>query len=151
MAVDFDGITTAIAARYAPAAVTPPVGLTNVRRATGDWPNALGALPTVLVVPDQGAMDTGGGSRAGLHEWIVRFYLALYSTKGVGRQMNACRKWLPILTDQLKTGGGVQLGGKADNAEVATWRMGVLDFAGRSYSGVELRIRVTTSEGWNPS
>lgn len=149
MALDFDAIAAAIAARFAPGQVVPPGTLTNIRKATADLPQALGQMPVVLVFPDQGAMDTGAGTRAGLHEFIVRFYFGL--TRNLARETNACRKWLSVLVDQLKTGGAVQLGGLVANAEVATWRIGQLDYAGKTYSGIELRVRVTTTEGWTPT
>jgi hypothetical protein len=147
--MDVDAISTALAARYAPAQVTPPAGLTNVRKATADLPQALGQMPIVLVFPDSGALDTGSGSRTGLHRFVVRFYFGL--ARNLARETNACRKWLTILLDQLKTGGAVQLGGLADNCEVVDWRIGDLRYAGKIYAGVELGVNVTTSEGWVPS
>lgn len=147
--MDVNAISTALAARFAPGQVVPPAGLTNVRKSTADLPQGLTQMPIVLVFPDSGALDTGGGTRAGLHRFVVRFYFGL--ARNLARETNGCRKWLTVLLDQLKTGGAVQLGGVVDNAEVADWRIGRMDYQGKTYAGIELGVNVTTSEGWNPS
>lgn len=147
--MDVNGISTALAARFAPAQVTPPAGLTNIRKSTADLPQGLTQMPIVLVFPDSGAFDTGGGSRAGLHRFVVRFYFGL--ARNLARETNGCRKWLTVLADQLKTGGAVQLGGLADNCELADWHIGRLDYMNKTYAGIELGVNVTTSENWTPS
>lgn len=146
---DADAEATALAARFAPGVVTPPAGYTNIRTSTADLPQTITKVPIVLIFPDTGAFDTGGGSRAGLHRYLVRFYFGL--ARNLARETNGCRKWLTVLVNQLKTGGAVQLSGVADNCEVADWRIGVLPYAGKDYSGIELGVNVTTSEGWLPS
>ncbi len=142
--MDVDAISTALAARFAPGVVAPPAGYQNIRKATGDLPQSLSAMPIVLVFPDSGAFDTGGGTRAGLHRFIVRFYFGL--ARNLARETNGCRKWLTVLADQLKTGGAVQLGGVVQNAEVADWTIGQLTYAGKTY--FELERRGTPSR-WN--
>lgn len=146
---DFDAVSTALAARYAPGVVVPPAGLQNIRKSVSDLPQGLGQMPIVLVFPDAGALDTGDGTRTGLHRFIVRFYFGL--TRNLARETNACRKWLTVLADQLKAGGAVQLGGLVANCELVTWRIGVMEYMGKRYSGIELGVDVTTTEGWNPS
>lgn len=146
---DFDAISTALAGRFAPAQVTPPGGLTNIRKATADLPQGLGQMPVVLVFPDTGAFETGNSSRDGLHRFVVRFYFGL--ARNLARETNACRKWLTVLVDQLMAGGGVQLGGSAAQALVVDWRIGTMEYAGKTYSGIELGVNVTTGEGWVPS
>lgn len=147
--MDVDAISTALAARFAPAQVTPPAGYTNVRKATAELPQGLSMMPVVLVFPASGALDTGGGTRAGLHRFEIRFYFGL--ARNLARETNGCRKWLTVLLDQLKTGGAVQLGGVVQNAEVADWTIGRMEYQGKVYSGIELGVNVTTSEGWLPS
>ncbi|HEV8282354.1 MAG TPA: hypothetical protein VGQ02_10865 [Candidatus Limnocylindrales bacterium] len=147
--MDVDAIAVALAARYAPAQVTPPAGYQNVRTATGDLPHTLSQMPVVLVWADSGALDTGGGTRSGLHRYLVQFYYGL--ARNLARENKACRLWLTVLLDQLKTGGAVKLGGLAENVEVADWRIGILSYAGKRYSGIELGVNVTTSEGWLPT
>lgn len=147
--MDVDAIAVALAARYAPAAVTPPAGYTNVRKSTGDVPQTLTQMPVVMVLADSGALDTGNGTRAGLHRFVVQFYFGL--ARNLARENKACRAWLTVLLDQLKTGGAVQLGGLVQNAEVVDWKIGVMEYARKRYSGIELGVTVTTSEGWLPS
>jgi hypothetical protein len=147
--VNFDAITTAIAARFAAAQVTPPTGLTNVRSSTGDGANNLSALPSVIVTPVSGAFDTGNGTRTAAHEFVVRFYLAQYALGDVSRDLPRLRQWLTVLVDQLRA--SVQLGGTVTRAVITSWRLGVLTYAGSDYSGLEIGVRVVTDESWLPS
>ena len=141
---DFDLITTTLAARYAPGAVTPPAGLVNVRSSTGDLPNKLGALPAVLVFPDEGTFATGNGTRTGAHTFRVRFYLSV--TTDLTRELVRLRKWVTVLVDQLKL--AAQLGGVVTVARVTSWRIGLLDYDRRRFSGVELVVTIVTDEPW---
>lgn len=147
---DFDAISTALAARYTAAAITtaggPPAGQTNIRLSTGDAPNLLGPLPCVLIVPDGGDFRTGNGTRVGGQDWFARFYLAQAALADFSRDIPALRKWLTILADQLRT--SVQLGGIVTSARTMTWKLGVMQYAGQDYSGIELGIHVVTDEGW---
>ena len=149
--MDFDLIAGALAARFAPGAVTPPAGYQNIRKATADLPQAISAVPIVLVFPDAGAFETGNSSRDGLHRFIVRFYFGV--ARNLARETNALRKWATVLVDQLKTGGGVQLGGVggAQQAVVVDWRIGEMPYGRQTYAGIELGVNVTTGEGWVPS
>ena len=146
---DFDAISAAIVLRYAPAQVTPPAGLTNIRSSTGDAPNQLGPLPAVIVVPVQGTFTGGASERLGEHDFLVRFYLAQAALADFSRDLPALRKWLTVLADQLKA--STQLGGIVAAARVTTWKLGVMRYADADYSGIELGAHVTTSEGWAAS
>jgi len=146
---DFDAITTAIAGLYAPGQVTPPVGETNIRSSTGDAPNELGPLPFVLIVPVSGDFATGNGTRTGGHDFLARFYLDQAAQADFSRDLPRLRKWLTILVDQLRT--SVQLSGTVTSARVMSWRLGVMQYAGADYSGLELGIHVVTDEGWAAS
>lgn len=141
---DFDAIGTALAARFAPAQVTPPGGFTNVRASTADIPNQLSALPSVVCFLDEGEFRTGNGTREGISTWAVRFYYA--ATTDLTRDAAALRKWLSVLVDQLKL--SVQLGGAVDRATVDGWKIGILTYAGMTYSGIELQVRIVKTEGW---
>jgi hypothetical protein len=144
--IDFDAIGAGIAARFAPAAVTPPAGLGNVRRATADLPNQLTILPVVLVMPDRGALAPGNGSRLVEADYLVRFHFSL--TKDLPRETNACRKWLGILIDQVRVGEVVGVGPPIAVVRVTSYRVGILPYAGRDYTGVELGVRATLSHAW---
>lgn len=144
---DFDAIAVALAGRFDPAQVTPPAGYDPIRLATADLPGQMTPLPTVLVFLDQGTFDTGAGSRQGGHDFLVRFY---YDQAGdLARAQVALRRWLTILADQLRT--SVQLGGIVATARVMGWKIGQLGYAGETYEGLELRVRIVTTEGWAAS
>lgn len=143
---DFDAIGVALAARYAPAQVTPPAGgYVNIRSSTGDLPDELGPLPCVVVIPDGGTFGAYSGSqRMGTHTWLVRFYFS--EAIDIVRDSIALRKWLTVLVDQLKA--SVQLGGIVASARVMVWKAGLMKYAGRDYSGLELSVDIVTIEPW---
>ena len=141
---DLYAISTAIAARFAAGQVTPPATFQNIRVATAAPPGAMAALPCVMVFPDQGQFDTGNGTRLGLHTFTVRFY---YGQAGdIARDAVALQKWLTVLADQLRI--SVQLGGTVARATVDAYKVGYLNYGGKDYSGIELTVGVTTTEGW---
>lgn len=141
---DFDAITTPLAARFASGAVTPPASYQNVRFSSGDLPNQMPPLPCVLVFLDEGEFDTGNGTRLGTHKFTVRFYYS--QTADLPRDMVALRKWLTVLVDQLRL--SAQLGGVVVVARVDTWKIGLLDYASQTYSGIEIGVTIRTSEPW---
>lgn len=143
---DFDAILVAAAARYAPAQVTPPATFGNVRSSTADLPNQMSALPCVMIFPDQGTFETGNGSRRGEHDAFARFYYAAATPPDLPRDLPAIRKWLTVLVDQLKI--SAQLGGIVASIQCRSWRVGILSYAGISYSGIELGLHIITAESW---
>lgn len=147
---DFDAISTAVAARFAAAQVTPPGGFTNIRLSTADLPNTMGMLPCVFVYPDNGRFDYSPSHRNGTYSFLVRFYYS--QTNDLGRELPALRKWLTVLADQLRLAaklGGLTAGTwEVAAARIDTWKMGVLDYASQPYSGIELMITVVVNEGW---
>lgn len=144
---DFDAITNAIAARFAPGVVTPPAGYPNIRTSTGNLPNQMVPLPAVLVFPESGDFHTApkAGGRDSVHEFIVRFY---YNQTGtLERDTVALRRWLTVLVDQLRA--SAMLGGIVTLARVESWLIGLLPYAGTDYTGIELTVRVTVNEAWS--
>jgi hypothetical protein len=146
--IDFDLIGTGIAARYAPGQVTPPAGLGNIRVATSDLPNALTVLPAVTVMPDKGSLSPGNGSRLTEADYLVRFHYSV--ARNLARDMNACRKWLGILIDQLRVGEtvGASSTGVAV-VRVLTFAIRDLPYGSRTYYGIELGVRATITSGWS--
>lgn len=142
-----DAAAIALAARFAPGAVTPPVGLTNIRSSSADPPNQLPPTPCVLVFMDSGTFSHFPGKRDGVHTMLVRFYLDQIGAGDIARLEAKLRDWLDVLTYQLQ--GSVQLGGIVSLAEVSGWRKGVMDYAGQTYAGLELSVRVVTNEPWS--
>lgn len=141
---DFDAITIALAARFGPGTVTPPTGYDPIRLSTGDLPNQMTPLPTVLVYPEQGEFTQYPGKRDSGHTFLVRFY---YNETGdMARDMVALRKWLTVLSDQLK--GATMLGGIVTSANITSWKIGAMSYAGIDYSGIEFSVRIITNEPW---
>jgi len=147
MALDFDVMVTAIAARYASGTLAPPAGLPAVRRSTGDLPQRLTVFPCVLVFPESGTLGVGGQTRVGEHFMLARFYLR--RTKDVAREVNECRRWLSKLIDAHLA--AMTLGGTIAAVRTIGWRIGVLTYGSVSYSGVELRLQLVTSDAWSPT
>jgi hypothetical protein len=143
---DFDAIGVALAARFAPAAVTPPVGgYVNIRSSSAYPTAVLGPLPCILVIPTEGEFTGhGSGKREGTHRFAVRFYFSQTGTPE--KEMKALLKWLTVLVDQTKA--AVQLGGTVEYALVETWRVGKLEFGGQDYAGIELMVHVEDHESW---
>lgn len=142
---DFDAITVALALRFDPSTVTAPAGgYDNIRVSTGNLPNQMTPLPTVLVFPESGEFTAYPGKRDSLHQFVVRFY---YNHTGdLVRDTVALRKWATILVDQLKV--ATQLGGTVTRATVDSWSMGVFTYAGLDYTGLELHVGVLVNEPW---
>lgn len=138
----FDAVATAIATRFA--AVTAPAGYTSIRVSTANPPNELPPLPCVLVVPDSGEWRNFPGKRDGTHHFRVLFYLT--EAHDLDREMVGLRKWLDILAYQLRD--ATQLGGLVTLARITDWRIGLLDYARQTYSGIEFDVTVVTNEPW---
>lgn len=145
---DFDAIGVALAARYAPAAVTPPAGgYVNIRSSSAYPTAALGPLPCVLVLPFEGTFVSGNGKREGHLDWKVRFYFSQTGTPE--KDMKALLKWLTVLVDQTKA--AVQLGGTVATALVMDYLVGKLTFGDQDYSGIELTVHTEAHESWSPT
>jgi hypothetical protein len=141
---DFDAMATAIAARFAPAVVTPPTGYDNIRVSTAALPNQMTPLPSVFVFLDSGGFPMyGSQKRQSGSEWAVRFY---YNQVGdMERDQVALRKWATVLISQLTS---VSLGGIVDSARLVSFKFGILHYAGEFYTGIELGVHVVKDEAW---
>ena len=142
---DFTAIASALAGRYTAAQLTAPTGYRTIRLSTYTPPEGLPPLPCVLVFPpEDGAYDTGNGTRTGAHTWVVRFY---YDQAGdLARQGAALLAWAPVLFDQLRL--SAQLGGLVASARLSSYKIGYFGYAGEEYAGIEMRVVVVTSEPW---
>jgi hypothetical protein len=146
---DLDAIAVALAARFAPGIATPPApgGLTDIREATANLPNALGMLPAVLVFTERGSFpEQRSGTRLGLVTFRVRFYLA--GGVDLARDEVQLRQWTTVLVDRLKP-AFVTLGGLVARIVVTDWSIGALRYVDDWYSGIELVCVASTSEAWS--
>lgn len=149
---DFDAIAASLAARYAPGVTTPPApgGLTDIRLATADIPNAAPRmLPAVLVYFDRAALQGGNQTRVGLTTWRVQFLLRRQGID-LARDQAPLRKWATVLADRLKPStGAVALGGTITRAAVTSITIGSIRFGAKVYSGLELIVEARTDEAWS--
>jgi len=143
---DFGAIADAIAARYTDAVVVQPAGADPIRDSTANLPNALGALPTVLVFPDLGTFEQGNGTRLGGSDWLVRLYYSELASGDLERDTAILLDYLTVLADQHRT--LATLGGTVTIVRTMGWRVGVLKYAGKLFAGLELRVHAVTTEGW---
>ena len=144
MAIDFDAIATALAARYAPGLMSPPSGLGALRLSTATLPQQVSVTPAVLVFPDSGTLEYGSSTRQGDALMKLQFFYSM----GVDmpRDSVALRKWLGVLLDQLR--GAAQLGGIVASARVTGWRTVKIAYGGDDFNGIELDVSVVTTEAW---
>lgn len=143
--MDYLAIADAIAAYYP--ALTPPAGLGAIREATGRPPTTIGMTPCVYVVLDDWNLESGNSTRAGVARFLARFYLA--ESADLTRDAAALGAWAGVLLDALKD--HVQLDGAlayVARVVVDGLTIALLPYSGRSWAGIECRIRVTTSESW---
>ena len=141
---DFDAINTALVARFAAAAITPPTGYDNVKISTGDLPTGMLPLPAVLVFPENGEFTHYPGKRDSVHTFIVRFY---YNQNGdLERDTAALRKWLTVLVDQLKI--STQLSATVTLAVVRSYTVGTFEYTPNTYTGIELTCELVVNEAW---
>jgi hypothetical protein len=145
-ATGFDAIALAIADRFLASVLTAPAGLQTVRGSTANPPNQMPPLPYVMTFLDSGAWTHVTNKRDGVHRATVRFYFNQAGPSELARDMPPLRQWLDVLNYQLRD--STQLGGLVSLAVIDTWSIGILDYAGQPYTGIELGVRFVTNEGW---
>ena len=147
--MDVQAIAQALAARFAPANVTPPSGLQNIRVSTEYLPDFIGAPPTVLVFPPEETFAYTPGSRQSVQDWPIRFYEA--QVTGPGRTVDRLYRWRSVLIGQLLA--QTQLGESADGVAwvgIVAARIGTLTYGDVEFQGIEMVARVRLAEGINP-
>ena len=142
-------IAQALAARFAPANVTPPSGLQNIRVSTEYLPDFITSPPTVLVFPPEETFAYTPGSRQSVQDWPIRFYEA--QVTGPGRTVDRLYRWRSVLIGQLLD--QTQLGESADGVAwvgIVAARIGTLTYGDVEFQGIEMVARVRLAEGINP-
>jgi hypothetical protein len=144
MAIDFDAIATALAARYAPGLMSPPSGLGALRLSTATLPQQVTVTPAILVFPDAGTFEYGASTRQGEAMFRLQFFYSM--GVDMARDSVALRKWAGVLCDQLR--GAAQLAGIVASARVSSWKTAKLTYAGDEFNGIELDVTIVTTEAW---
>lgn len=148
MSLDLYAIGTAIATRYAPANVTPPTGEPTLRYATADLPVAIGATPAIVVVSDGGTLTFGSQTRRGAHRYSVNLYIE--DAGDYGRQMARAAKWASALLDVPLASVHLGMPDTVSQTWLASYEIGLLEYAGTTFVGVRLGVEVTTTDGISP-
>lgn len=144
---DFNAVASAVAARFAAAAITPPSGEEDIALSTHELPDAIVHEPTVLVFPPE-EVDIGYGPslRKVRAEYPVRFYI--YKVRDNARNAVLLNKWLTSLYAQLPaTLAHLGLATYVNSAVVDHMGIAALTYGGQEYHGIELTVVVNIGEG----
>jgi hypothetical protein len=144
--MDYAGDAAAIAAIF-PTLAPPAVDPRAVRDGTSTPDSAPGPTPAVFVfLDDSDLAKAGNGTRLGVTRYIAR--LLIDEAADLAHDNAAVLAWASVLADTLKT--HVQLAGRPNVARCVVDGLagGIVPWAGRSWAGVDVRIRLVTSEPW---
>lgn len=144
MTLELLTIADALAARYAPAVITPPAGLTNIKKSTARPENNAPPDPFVFVFLDDGEL-VYLTRRAGEHRFLVRFY---HSPKAgdTAEAHFVLLSWLGVLLDATHAQSKLGLAPIVDKALPTGYRTVVLTYGGTEYNGLELSVTVWTTD-----
>jgi hypothetical protein len=137
-------ICNAIAAKYAPGAITAPAGQNPMRRAFAQAPNNIPEFPCVVVLPDNGKVIAGAGTWDVVCRIDVNCYFG--SAEGDFSIIESSRQaWLPVLLGALAANQGLGLS-YVKSAMPATWDFRSEDYAGASYNIINIEFEVIVRE-----
>lgn len=146
MTLELLSVADALALRYAPAVITPPPGLPNIKKSTARPENNAPPDPFVLVFLDDGTLVyAGGGRRAGEHHFLVRFYHSAKAGDTAEAHM-VLLSWLGVLLDATHGASKLGLAPLVDKAIPTGYRTAVLTYGGTEYNGLELPVTVWTTD-----
>jgi hypothetical protein len=152
MAVPFLTIADALAARFAPANVTPPTGYRNIAQSTARLQNNLANVPFVAVFPPEPgeiAVTISPGRRITEIPFKVRFHFDRASGD-LSKITTALYAWAAVLFDQLQTNSKLGLAGSGVMKSMPTTGPGfaVLPYAGTEYDGIEWIVTVWIEDAY---
>jgi len=142
MANDYSiyAICNAMAAKIA--TVTPPTGET-LRKAWGQAPNNVAALPAVIIEPQSGTLKFSGGTYDG--ETLIDAILLLGLASGdSGRIETRRQKWLPVLLYSLNGQMQLGLGSWVRKVYPVEWEFITYEYGKVEYVAIRVRFRVDT-------
>jgi hypothetical protein len=146
--MDLAAMASAVATRFAAAAITPPSGYTDPGTAVYELPSAITTTPTAVVFPPEGVFTYALWKRSGNVEFPVRWYVAPLEE---ARSTRALYDWAGVLIDQLETDFDLDLSPTVTHAVISGFRFGKLEYAGIEYHGIEMAVVVHTEEPFTPS
>lgn len=143
--MDYVSLIDALTAKYAPSAITPPVGQENIKFTDWRLPNNLPQTPAITVEGERGELVNDPGRRMGQHHFAVRLYLGK-TAMDQPREAAVMYAWLGVLIDLLNAGSKLGLAPLVMKALMTAYTFGVLTYAGTDYDGIELKVTVWTEE-----
>jgi len=147
--MDLTAIASAIAVRFAAAAITPPAGYTEPGTATHLLPNAIASTPTAVVFPPEGEFSYNAQMRTGNLVFPMRWYIA--DTSDMPRATDAMYAWGSVLIDQLESQYDLDLAPIVTHAVIGILSFGKLEYADLEYSGIEYPVTVHIEEAFTPT
>jgi len=147
--MDVTAIASAIADRFAAAAITPPTGYTDPGTAVFKMPNAITSTPTAVVFPPEGEFTFESYRRVGNLVFPVRWYIA--DTSDLPRSTQAMYDWAGTLIDQLEASYDLDISAPVQYAYIDAMRFGKLEYADKEYSGIEMQVTVHLVESFAPT
>jgi hypothetical protein len=143
--VDSYAIASAIATRFAAAAVTPPSGYEDIKVSTPDLPDDVTLFPTVLVYPPQMSDATYYAHKANLN-LVYPVVLFLSKADGTPRRAKALHDWLTALLNQMDGNLRLGLSTYVSTATIENWSAGEWSYAGADYDGIRFEVHVHVNE-----
>jgi hypothetical protein len=147
--MDLTAIASALADRFAAAAVTPPTGYTDPGTAVYQLPNAIASTPTAVVFPPEGEFTYAAYRRSGNLVFPVRWYIA--DSADLPRSTKEMYDWAGALLDQLETSFDLDLSPTVTHAVIDGVRFGKLEYADKEYTGIEFSVLVHLEDTFSPT
>ena len=142
--MDALAIADGLAARYAPAAVTPPAGYPNIRQSTARIPSNIAMSPFVTVVLPEGDMILAPSVVDYGLDFEVVFHYAKH-TADLARDMTALLSWLGILLKQTYPAMTLGVSG-VKKAYPTSFELIVATYGGSEWYGWKITVRVDYQE-----
>jgi hypothetical protein len=146
--MDLTACASAIAVRFAAAAITPPSGYTDPGTAVWQLPGAISTTPIAIVFPPEGELSHWAFKRTANFDFPVRWYVAPADSE---RGTKALYDWSSVLISQLQVDYDLNLSPTVTHAVVTGVRFGKLEYAGQEFYGLELAVRVHIEEAFTPT
>lgn len=127
-------IAEALAGKFT--SLTPPTGLTAIRKSTSKLPNAIPSSPWVLVMLPSGAVTLGAGELNHSLQFHVLFHYAK-NTGDVARDMTAMLSWLGVLLTATFADMDLSIAG-IRKAYPTTYEQVVATYAGDEFYGWDI-------------
>lgn len=147
--INFKAICDALAARYQAGTIATPTGAAAMRKAYGQIPKSIPAVPAVVIDVQAGTVVANPGQWK--HEIAIDVVFLLSKRPGDPARVDAERqRWLPTLLSathaQMKLGLGGATGYSVDKAIPSGWEFTEFPFEGVEYDAIRIHFTVYVTE-----